>query len=520
MTTKTFKDVDETPRTSCDIVPYSTYTPRTTMPSSSSSPASPKSSPEKYSKSTAPSFIEMSQTPTLVDISDRAPDGGVRAWMVVLGSFLIHCFCFAPTEYIFGMFEQHYLELYPHSSHGTIAFIGTLGSSTTYFAGFVSGAAADRFGYRMTALLGTAVMALALVLASFAHQVWQLMLSQGVLFGIGASLVYYPAIGAPSHWFDAKRGLALGLAVSGTGLGGLGLAPATQALMDGVGVGWTLRVLALFCIVVCGGASFLITERESGKKVPEPVKTMTDVEIGQITEKLSSEEVKAAKPTGIAGFFAELKVFKNPQFLSLTFAELAASIGFLIPMYYFQTYSLFIGLTAQNGALIAGLSSGASCLGRITLGYAADRLPKTLVVSFCAWMTAGSILILWTISKTFGCYLAFALIYGFFAGGYVSLVPLVLSETFGAHQLSTVIGFMYAASGVGMLAGAPVAGIILDATKPNITYLPVIMTAGGTLLIGAICVTAWVFFRRLDKKAKRDGALRLENPSTAVVHLS
>lgn len=224
------RDIDETPRTSCEV---------------------PSSFPEKFPpKSSAPSVLEMSQSPTLVDIADRAPDGGLRAWLVVLGSFLIHCFCFAPTEYIFGMFEHHYLELYPSASHGSIALIGSIGSSTTYFAGFVSGVAADKFGYRITALLGTAIMAIALILASFASQVWHLYLSQGFLFGFGASLVYYPGIGAPSHWFDAKRGLALGLAVSGTGLGGLALSPATQALMDSVGVGWTLRALALFCVVV------------------------------------------------------------------------------------------------------------------------------------------------------------------------------------------------------------------------------------------------------------------------------
>ncbi|KAG0309510.1 hypothetical protein BGZ98_001653 [Dissophora globulifera] len=477
--------VDVTPRTSCEIGPA--YVPDTTRTSPTSS-----SSPEMHTEKRPLSFIEISQSPTLVDISDRAPDGG---------SFLIHCFCFAPTEYIFGIFEHNYLELYPSSTHGSIAFIGTLGSSTTYFAGFLSGAAADRFGYRLTSLFGTGVMALALLLASFASQVWQLYLTQGILLGIGASLVYYPAIGAPSHWFDAKRGLALGLAVSGTGLGGLILAPATQALMDGVGVGWTLRVLALLCLVICGSASFLISERESGKKVSEPAPAITDAEIGQIVEKLSLEK----KPVGVAGFIADLKVFKNPQFLSLTFAELTASVGFLIPIYYFQTYSVFIGLTPQNGALIASLSSGASCVGRIALGYAADRLPKTVVVSFCAWMTAGSILIIWTFSKTFGVYLVFALVYGFFAGGYVSLVPLVLSETFGAHQLSTVIGFMYTASGVGVLAGAPIAGTILDSTRPNVSYLPVIMTAGATLLVGALCVSAWVFFRRLDKTTKREG---------------
>jgi MFS family permease len=243
VTNKPSHDVDQTPRTSCEIIPsYAVYTPR--------APSSPTSSPEKHTKSTAPSIIGISQSPTLVDIADRAPDGGLRAWLVVLGSFLIHSFCFAPTEYIFGVFEHNYLEIFPASTPGSIALIGTLGSSSTYFAGFISGASADRFGYRTTALIGTGVMALALLLASFANHVWQLYLTQGVLFGIGASLVYYPAIGAPSHWFDAKRGLALGLAVSGTGLGGLALAPATQALVDSIGVKWALRVLAIVSVVI------------------------------------------------------------------------------------------------------------------------------------------------------------------------------------------------------------------------------------------------------------------------------
>jgi hypothetical protein len=82
----------------------------------------------------------------------------------------------------------------------------------------------------------------------------------------------------------------------------------------------------------------LIVERESGKKVPEPRCEITDLELNHMSEKLSQK----TKPTGIVGFFADLKVFKNPQFLSLTFAELAASVGFLIPMYYFQSKFLFL----------------------------------------------------------------------------------------------------------------------------------------------------------------------------------
>lgn len=132
-------------------------------------------------------------------------------------------------------------------------------------------------------------------------------------------------------------------------------------------------------------------------------------------------------------------------------------------------------------------------------------MPKTVIVSFCAWGTAGSVLIIWTLSKSFGIFLLFALVYGFLTGGSYSLVPLVLSETFGASQLSTVIGFLYAISGIGVLAGAPTAGFLLDASKPNITYTPVIMAAGGALVIGAMCVSTWVIFRRREKKIKSKG---------------
>lgn len=70
------------------------------------------------------------------------------------------------------------------------------------------------------------------------------------MFGVGASLSYYPAVAAPSHWFVSKRGLATGLAVSGVGAGGSFLAPLTHWLIDRLDIQWTLRVLALFCLVV------------------------------------------------------------------------------------------------------------------------------------------------------------------------------------------------------------------------------------------------------------------------------
>ncbi|KAG0281963.1 hypothetical protein BGZ95_000028 [Linnemannia exigua] len=178
-------------------------------------------------------------------------DKGLRAWLVVLASTLIQTFAFAPTEFIFGVFEQEYLHIFPSASHSSIALIGTIGSSTTFLVGLFSGVISDRWGYRFTSITGTFIMTAALVLASFSTQLWHLYLSQGLLFGIGASLVYFSSVAAPTHWFEKKRGLAMGISASGSGLGGFFLAPLTQLLIERFAVQWTLRALGIYSLVVC-----------------------------------------------------------------------------------------------------------------------------------------------------------------------------------------------------------------------------------------------------------------------------
>lgn len=103
--------------------------------------------------------------------SHKLMDKGWKAWLVVLASVLIQTFAFAPTEFIFGVFVLEYLHMFPSASPSSIALIGTIGSSTTYLVGFFSGPFSDRWGYRVTSLIGTMIMTAALCLASFSTKV-------------------------------------------------------------------------------------------------------------------------------------------------------------------------------------------------------------------------------------------------------------------------------------------------------------------------------------------------------------
>ncbi|KAK9687807.1 hypothetical protein K7432_014637 [Basidiobolus ranarum] len=174
------------------------------------------------------------------DDDDEYPEGS-RGWLVVAGGLLIHVVIFG-IQNTFGIFQEYYTNvIFSKSSPASISLIGTLGAGILAFLTSITGNLADRFGYKTTINLGAVIIAGGLVCASFCTEVWQLILTQGVIYGVGASLCYPPAISAPPQWFFKRRGLATGIAVSGSGVGGLILSPVTQALIKSLGYRWALR---------------------------------------------------------------------------------------------------------------------------------------------------------------------------------------------------------------------------------------------------------------------------------------
>jgi hypothetical protein len=70
----------------------------------------------------------------------------------------------------------------------------------------------------------------------------------------------------------------------------------------------------------------------------------------------------------------------------------------------------------------------------------------------------------------------------------------VLSNRIGTQTIASMIGLMYAVGGIAIWVGSPLAGFILDSTLPNLSYTPVIWTAGVSVLLAAMFVTSWAIF--------------------------
>ncbi|KAJ3323091.1 hypothetical protein HDU76_013729 [Blyttiomyces sp. JEL0837] len=409
-------------------------------------------------KENSNSFIVITEDSNEVVDTDIGPppDGGWTAWLVVLGSFIIHFV-------VLGM--SYFLEQKLASS-SVIAFIGTFGAAVLPGLGLVSGRLAERFGFQRMILIGSIILSLGLFLASFETAVWHLFLTQGLLFGIGASIAYFPAVSAPSQWFSKYRGLATGIAVSGSGIGGLVMTLVIEKLLTTVGYAWTMRISAIFSIVTLLATIPLIKTR-----IPPAPHSKTD-----------------------------WSILKDTRFLLLILTGFFATFANLVPLYFLPLFAQErLGLTKTAGAVFLSIYNGSSALGRIGMGVGADSiLGRINSLVFCMVISALSMLLIWTFANTYGVLVLFAVINGFVAGGFISLFPVVIAAIFGAERLPSLVGMLFSASAIGNLSGPPLAGVLKDIGG----FTAAIMYAGGVTLISSVFVTI-VRFRQEKVLFKR-----------------
>lgn len=179
------------------------------------------------------------------------PDGG-WGWVVVLSSFIISMIADG-ISFSFGLLYIEFLDEF-QASKSTTAWIGSLFIAVPLLSGPVMSALVDRYGCRSMTILGGIISTIGFVLASISNSLEMMMLTFGVIAGLGLGLVYVTAVVSIAYWFDKKRALATGLGACGTGVGTFIYAPLTQYFIEEYGWRGTILLLSgtLLNLCVCG----------------------------------------------------------------------------------------------------------------------------------------------------------------------------------------------------------------------------------------------------------------------------
>lgn len=136
------------------------------------------------------------------------PDGGLHAWLKVLGAFLLYSNIWGFTL-SFGAFQDYYQHhLLSSSTPSAISWIGTIQAYLLILIGVLSGPLFDRGYFRTMLFVGNFLVVFGIMMLSLATTYWQVMLSQGICMGMGAGLLYIPSLALVGVWFSKKRGKA------------------------------------------------------------------------------------------------------------------------------------------------------------------------------------------------------------------------------------------------------------------------------------------------------------------------
>ena len=130
-----------------------------------------------------------------------------------------------------------------NAGSGSISFIFGCAMALLYAGGLFSGALADRIGTHRVAGAGALIAGGSLIAASAVNTVWKADVTLGAGFGLGLAICYTPAVAAVQPWFDRNRGVASGIALSGTGLGTLVMPMIARWLIDEEG--WRIALILI-----------------------------------------------------------------------------------------------------------------------------------------------------------------------------------------------------------------------------------------------------------------------------------
>jgi sugar phosphate permease len=366
----------------------------------------------------------------------------------------------------------------------------------------VIGAFVVRFGPQLAMLVGSVLAALAYFLLSTTTAVWH-MYAFIILLGVGLTLgTLLPIQQLVGNWFVIRRSLFLGLVLTGSGFGGLVIAPLASGLLEASG-SWRTSWLVLAGIVSLPALLALLLARDrpedlgqraDGAQEPglEPV-TPSQGHTSRVYRSTDQWETRAALRTRALWLMALV--------LGITFFLLHATTAHQVA---YLAGEAGMDLTVAASAL--GLIAGSSILGRLSAGWLGDRIEPRLVMTGMMLLLGLSLLVLLTSKGLVGVYI-YVLSFGIGYGGMLVLAPATVLDYYGAESYAAIMGVSMAAGNVlGALSPLLVGGI----KDVSGSYLPAFVLMMGLAILGALCA----FLARPPVSSESAGGAQTDPRST------
>lgn len=381
------------------------------------------------------------------------PNGGLRAWLQVLGAFFLFFNSWGIIN-TFGVYQTYYeSSILASSSPSDISWIGSVQAFFLLLVGPATGPIYDAGYFRGLLLFGTIMIVFGQMMLSLASVYYQVFLAQAVCVGIGAGCLFIPSVAILSTYFNTRLATATGLAAAGSSLGGVIYPIVLYNLIPQIGFAWATRTLGFMMLgtLVISNSVMRVRVRPAHKR----------------------------------------KLFDFPFFLYTPYTlfvlgGFCAFMGLYAPFFYVESYAISYNITSQELAFYTlPIINSASILGRIIPNFLADRTgPFNIIVPAC--VVSGIIALCLIPARNEPGLIILCLLYGFFSGALVSLPPTIFVHLSFKERgmIGTRMGMGFFVISIGLLLGTPICGWILNASSFTYVWVfsGVLIVVGGALI--------------------------------------
>jgi len=361
------------------------------------------------------------------------------------------------------------------------------------FAMILAGKCQDKFGPKITALIGGVLVGLGFMWISQTTEYVSWVLGFGVLAGVGIGFGYSAATPPGLKWFPAaKTGLIAGLVVSGFGLASVYIAPLSKYLLGIWGLQNAMLFFGIaFLIVVCG-LSMLLVNPPAGYVPGEAVTTtvseekegihLTPTIAGWLPESVST--IQASKAVEMKRDIKTLEIMKKADFYMLWFIFfIGAGVGLMVIGSVAGMAKRSMG---EMAFLVVAIMAIGNAGGRVIAGVLSDKIGRshTLIIMllFQAVLMFVAIPIFGAESTSAVLLVLIATFIGFNYGTNLSLFPSYTKDLWGLKNFGMNYGIVFTAWGAGGFVLGRLSQMLRASTG---TFTSSFFIAGVLLIIGA-----------------------------------
>ncbi len=350
-----------------------------------------------------------------------------KRWRILTAACLINL-CLG-SIYAWSVFASSMAEYFSGTLNlditaGDLAIVYTIANAVGPITMILGGWFNDRLGPKKVIALGGAMFGAGMILSGFANSVAFLIVSYGLVAGLGLSMAYGSTISTSVKYFPDKRGLIGGITTAVYGLSAVIIPPIVTVIVNRADATIAFRVIgAVFLVIILACTMFM-------EQCPD----------GYVPNGFTPPPRRAG-----TGDMDWKQMMKTPIFyIMLLLLTSGAFSGMMVISQASTVAQNMIGMTAMAASAAVSVLALFNALGRICAGYISDKIGRINTLMLACIISVAGMMCLYMSkpSSTVMFYLGISIV-GICFGAFMGVYPGFTADQFGAKNNSVNYGIMF-----------------------------------------------------------------------------